>query len=116
MKLVALAMILSSAAWSAPVFECVDGSRFLRIHDAEGETLRGYLKEFSYQTNGSGSLHQTSRFNCRRSKQGHIRFVCTRGDYLVNVIQAPRKKAVVQVELAGDFFPDSGYLYSLNCK
>ncbi len=115
MKALVLALLTASTLASAaatPVYECVDGSRYLRIYAGPGATFRGYHKSFAYDPK-THATHKTEQYKCARSygKQ----FKCTKGDYILETYQNGRRRHVT-VSLSGDFWPDSGYLHQIVCE
>ncbi|HEX4926092.1 MAG TPA: hypothetical protein VFV50_18510 [Bdellovibrionales bacterium] len=101
-----LLLAVSAHGSSDVVFQCTEGgSRSFTIYRLAVNQYGGTFYDFS-------GLPQ--RYDCVRTGRGYS-FKCTRGDYIVTVRRSAQGSVVVDFELKGDFYPDSGYLHQMTC-
>ncbi len=88
------------------IFNCNDGQRSMVLTGDE-QNMVGYLKDYDLQLDdmSCGTIPQTHTIRCNK------------GEYFVDIFRvSSTQKWTAQVNLVGDFYPDSGYLHSLDCE
>lgn len=99
-------LMAGSTAMAQSVVNCVDGTRSMTVVKQNG-VMVGQLNDFDLKLNNMkcGVIPNTKTVRCDK------------GDYYVVVFKvSSTQRLTAQVNLKGDFFPDSGYLHSLNCQ
>lgn len=92
-----------------PVYVCKDGSsRSFTVYQTES---KGYIALFI----NFGFMNSVETYKCTRIGRG-INFNCENGDSEARLALNAYKNMTVWFSLKGDFWPDSGSLFSINCK
>jgi hypothetical protein len=101
------AFLIGSTAFAQSIVNCVDGSRSMKVVRNNG-ALVGQLIDFNLRIDNMkcGVIPNTKTLRCDSA-----------GDYYVLISKLnTTDKLTVQLNLKGDFYPDSGYVHSLNCQ
>jgi len=105
MRFIALvALMFSISAHAFTVKKCVDGTRSFKIIEDTVGRLTGEFQDFTGAPKSYGRCQRVPRTQ---------NYKCFKGDYIALYIAG--RQPQVQFELKGDFYPDSGYLFSLYC-
>jgi hypothetical protein len=104
--LLALPILLFTTALQAKeVYRCDDGSRSFTVSKDKDGTYVGSFQDFT---------GKPEKFECEHTARGY-NYRCNRGDYIATVRRGASGDMLVDFELIGDFYPDSGYLFQLSC-
>jgi hypothetical protein len=84
---------------------CQDGTKSVRV-TSNGTTMKAKFV----------NRNSTKTMDCKRLENTAI-IRCQDEVYFLDIFKhATTGKMTAQLNLKGDFWPDSGYMYSLNCK